>query len=58
MKTNTLQAILTKTQYKYWVDYFDNNLTLSEISIKYNVHITTVCHTLKKARKRIIEAGV
>lgn len=55
MNTIALKACLTKTQYKYWVEYFDNDMTLSDIAIKYDVHITTICHVLKNARKRIDE---
>ena len=47
-----LRGVLTKTQYKYWCDYYYNDMTLAEISIKYDVHITTVCRVMKNARKR------
>lgn len=48
-----LETNLTKTQYTYYMEYYDNNLTLADISIKYDVHITTVCRVLKNARRRI-----
>ena len=44
---------MTKTQYKYWYDYYVNDMKLVDISIKYDVHITTVCKVLKNARQRI-----
>ena len=44
---------LTKTQYNYWYDYYVENMTLADISIKYDKHITTVCKVLKNARKRL-----
>lgn len=53
MTTMQLKTILTKTQYKYWVDYFDNDMTLAEIALKYDVHITSVCHVIKNAKKRL-----
>ena len=53
MTTMQLKTILTKTQYKYWVDYFDNDMTLAEIALKYGVHITSVCHVIKNAKKRL-----
>lgn len=49
-----LRGILTPTQYKYWIEYFYNNHTLADISIMYDVHISTVCHVLKNARKRYL----
>ena len=53
MTTIQLKTVLTKTQYKYWVDYFDNDMTLAEIALKYDVHITSVCHVIKNAKKRL-----
>lgn len=53
MTTMQLKTILTKTQYKYWVDYFDNDMTLAEIALKYDVHMTSVCHVIKNAKKRL-----
>lgn len=60
LTSETMRGILTKTQYKYWCDYYYNDMTLAEISIKYDVHITSVCHVLKNARRRFIayERGV
>lgn len=58
MKTESIRAILTKTQYKYWVEYYKNDLSLADIALKYNVHITTVCHVMKNAQKRIVKAGL
>ena len=48
-----IRTVLTKTQYKYWYDYIINDMTLTDISIKYDVHITTVCRVVKNARRRI-----
>lgn len=56
MRLEWLQSVLTKTQYLYWIEYYINNLKLADISIKYDVHITTVCRVLKNARKRIDSA--
>jgi len=52
-----MQLKLTKTQYKYWVAYYVQDLTLADISIMYDVHITTVCKVLKNARKRLAAAS-
>ena len=57
MTSEQLRSILTKTQYKYWVEYYDNDRTLADISIMYDVHITTVCKVMKNARKRILQAN-
>lgn len=54
MTTTILRQILTTTQYKYYTEYFDNGKTLGEISIIYDVDITTVCRVIKAARRRII----
>ena len=48
-----MRANLTKTQYNYWYAYYVLDKTLAEISIDYDVHISTVCHVLKNARKRL-----
>lgn len=52
LTSETVRAILTKTQYKYWCAYYYEDMTLAEISEKYNVHITSVSHVLTNARKR------
>lgn len=44
---------LTKTQFRYWYDYYVNDMSLADISIAYDVHISTVCHVLTNARKRL-----
>lgn len=44
---------LTKKQFLYWYDYYINNMKLADISIKYDVHITTVCKVMQNARKRL-----
>lgn len=49
------EAILTPTQYRYYSAYFHDGLKLADISIKYDVDITTVCRVLKSARARIIK---
>lgn len=49
------EAILTPTQYRYYSAYFRDGLKLADISIKYDVDITTVCRVLKSARARIIK---
>lgn len=48
-----LQSVLTKKQYIYYMEYYDNGLLLSDISLKYDVDITTVCRVLKNAKRRI-----
>lgn len=35
------------------MEYYDNGLLLSDISLKYDVDITTVCRVLKNAKRRI-----
>lgn len=52
-----MKHVLTKTQFRYWYDYYINDMKLSDISIAYDVHITTVCHVLKNARKRVLQNG-
>lgn len=56
MTNDQLRAILTKTQFRYWTAYYNDEQTLADISIMYDVHITTVCKVLKNARKRILQA--
>ena len=46
---------LTKTQYKYWYDYYINGMKLQQIADMYHVHITTVSKVLINARKRLNE---
>lgn len=46
---------LTKTQYKYWYDYYIKEMKLQQIADKYHVHITTVSKTIINARKRLNE---
>lgn len=53
LAVNVCKMNLTKTQFKYWYEYYVNGLRLVDISIKYDVHITTVCKVLKNARVRI-----
>ena len=48
-----MKLYLTKRQFLYWYDYYVNNMKLAEISIRYDVHITTVSKVLKNARKRL-----
>lgn len=52
MNSKYLLGILTRTQYKYWVEYYYNGMNLREISEKYGVHITTVSKVMQNARKR------
>ena len=49
-----LRAILTPTQYRYYVYYMYGGLKLVDIAMYYDVDISTVCRTIKNARKRII----
>lgn len=56
MTNDQLRSILTKTQFRYWTAYYNDDQTLADISIMYDVHITTVCKVLKNARKRILQA--
>lgn len=46
---------LTRTQYKYWYDYYIKGMTQQEIADYYKVHFTTVSKVLIKARKRLNE---
>ena len=50
-----LECILTPKQLLYYKEYFREGKTLSEISIKYDVSISNICHVLKTARRRIID---
>lgn len=53
--TEYMRQILTPTQYKYYVEYCYNGMLLTDISIKYDVDVSTVCRVIKNARKRILE---
>lgn len=48
------EIILTPKQYKYYKAYFRDGKKLADISIMYDVDITTVCRVLKSARRRLI----
>lgn len=48
------EAILTPTQYNYYMAYFRGGKMLSDIADAYGVDITTVCRVIKAARRRII----
>lgn len=48
------EAILTPKQYKYYKAYFRDGKKLADISIMYDVDITTVSRVLKSARLRLI----
>lgn len=52
--TEYMRQILTHTQYKYYVDYCYNGMLLSDISIKYDVDVSTVCRVIKNARARLL----
>lgn len=49
-----LKAILTPTQYRYYIYYMYGGLKLADIAIYFDVDISTVCRTIKNARKRIL----
>lgn len=49
------EIILTPKQYKYYKAYFRDGKKLADISIMYDVDITTVCRVLKSARSRMIQ---
>lgn len=49
------KLILTQTQYKYYLSYFVDGKSLGEISVEYDVDVSTVCRVLKSARRRIID---
>lgn len=49
-----LRAVLTPTQYRYYTDYLYRGLKLADISLQYDVDITTVCRTLQRARQRVL----
>lgn len=53
--TEYMRQILTPTQYKYYVEYCYNGMLLTDISIKYDVDVSTVCRVIKNARKRMLE---
>lgn len=50
-----LRAVLTPKQYRYYTAYLYGNQTLADISIDYDVSITTVCKTIKRARERVLQ---
>lgn len=45
--------LLTKSQYEIMVDYYDCNLSLSEISNERKISRTAVQDTIKKATKKL-----
>lgn len=47
---------LTDTQKKYLIEYYFHAKTLEIISKEYGISIPTVSRTIKRARKRLIEA--
>lgn len=53
--TEYMRQILTPTQYKYYVEYCYNGMLLTDISIKYDVDVSTVCRVIKNARKRMLK---
>lgn len=53
--TEYMRNILTPTQYKYYVDYFYSGMLLADISIKYDVDVSTVCRVIKNARARMLK---
>lgn len=50
-----LRAVLTPKQYRYYSAYLYGGQTLADISIQYDVDITTVCKTIKRARERVLQ---
>lgn len=49
-----LKAILTPTQHRYYTYYMYGGLKLADIAMYFDVDISTVCRTIKNARKRIL----
>lgn len=52
---DTLRHVLSPTQYRYYTDYIYKGKKLADISIEYDVAISTVCVTIKRARQRILK---
>lgn len=50
-----LRHILTPTQYKYYTYYLYGGIKLADISVYFDVDISTVCRTIKSARKRVLK---
>lgn len=50
-----LRAVLTPTQYDYYVDYVYNHKPLNEIAAEYGVGIPAVCRAIKRARERVLQ---
>lgn len=50
-----LRTILTPTQYKYYTYYIYGGIKLADIAMYFDVDITTVCHGIRRARKRVLE---
>ena len=53
--TEYMRSVLTPTQYKYYVDYCYNGMLLTDISLKYDVDVSTVCRVIKNARARLLK---
>lgn len=49
------EIILTSKQYKYYKAYFRDGKKLADISIMYDVDISTVCRVIKSARRRLLQ---
>lgn len=47
--------LLTDKQKKYFMDYYFNNLSLSEISLKYDVTRNAVYNQLKNTEEKLID---
>lgn len=50
-----LRAVLSPTQYKYYVAYVYYQKPLNEIAQYYGVGIPAVCRAIKRARVRVLD---
>ena len=53
MSEMLLQAILTRKQYLYYNEYRQGKAP-AEIAARYRVDVSTVCRTLKRAKRKVI----
>lgn len=53
MVLNILQVILTRKQYLYYIEYAKGKAP-AEIAARYNVDVSTVCRTIRRAKQKLI----
>ena len=53
MNEMLLQAILTRKQYLYYMEYM-HGAAPAKIAEKHGVDVSTVCRTVKRAKRKVI----